>query len=142
MTNYTAIVEVANKEHHDKIDAQAAIEKLLPFDGVLGQHARGWWSATITVPADSLAQATTAAIALVEAAYSCEAIACEVMPFDEWNARRTWPKELPELVSVTEAAVALGVSRQRVLQRINEKTLPATKIGRDYGIPRSALGGG
>lgn len=139
MTEYTATVEVANKKPLAQVDTLTAIDKLMPFDGAIGQHARGWWSATISVTADSLAQATTAAIALVEAAYSCEALSCEVMPFDEWDARRGWPTEIPELVSVTEAALALGISRQRVLQRINEKTLPATRIGRDYAIPRAAL---
>lgn len=45
----------------------------------------------------------------------------------------------PELVSVAEAAELLGISRQRVLQKINAHQLPATRVGRDYAIPRTAL---
>ena len=43
------------------------------------------------------------------------------------------------LLSVSEAANHLGVSRWRVNQLINEKRLPAQKIGRSYVIKESDL---
>lgn len=139
MKKYTATVEVANRQSHEEVDVLGAIDKLIGFDGAVGQHPRGWWSATVTVEAETLTQATTIAVALVEAAYGCEALSCEVMPTREWTARQGWPGELPELVSVAEAAMALGISRQRVLQKINEKTLPAEKVGATWVIPAAAV---
>ena len=47
--------------------------------------------------------------------------------------------QIPELVSVTEAAAALGVTRQAVLQRIESGSLPATRIGTAWAVPRSAV---
>lgn len=44
-----------------------------------------------------------------------------------------------KLLSVSEAANYLGVSRWRVNQLINEKRLPAQKIGRSYVIKESDL---
>ncbi|MCW2751716.1 MAG: hypothetical protein JWR83_2826, partial [Aeromicrobium sp.] len=52
--------------------------------------------------------------------------------------REGW-EPVPDLVSVTEAAQLLGVTRQAVLDRINRKTLPAEKVGREYVIPRLAV---
>lgn len=45
----------------------------------------------------------------------------------------------PQLISVSEAAEKLGISRWRINQLINEKRLPAKKIGRAYVIKESDL---
>ncbi len=42
-------------------------------------------------------------------------------------------------VSVAQAAELLGITRQAVLKRIHAGRLPATKVGRAYVVPRSAL---
>lgn len=83
-------------------------------------------------------QAIAAGILVVEAAFRAEAIACEALTESEFDIRQGWAS-VPDLVSVSQAAELLGVSRQRVLQRINEKNSPATQVGRDYVIPRSAV---
>jgi excisionase family DNA binding protein len=44
-----------------------------------------------------------------------------------------------ELVSVAQAAELLGITRQAVLKRIRAGRLPATKVGRNYVVPREAL---
>lgn len=44
-----------------------------------------------------------------------------------------------DVVCVADAAAALGVTRQRVLQMIDEGKLPSTRFGRAHAIPRSAL---
>ena len=41
---------------------------------------------------------------------------------------------MKEFYSTTEAALLLGISRVAVLKRIKKGTLPATRIGRNYGI--------
>ena len=45
-----------------------------------------------------------------------------------------------ELISVAEAADALGITRQAVLKRIRTGRLGARKVGRNYVIPKDALG--
>ena len=112
--------------------------ELEEFRPALSNSTRGWRSATVTVPGASLRQAIATAVALVEAAYAAPAIAVEAMTEAEADVRQGWV-QTPDLVSVTQAAELLGVSRQRVLQRIRENTLPATQVGRDYVIPRSAV---
>lgn len=44
-----------------------------------------------------------------------------------------------KMLSTKDAADALGVSRNRVLQLIDQGTLKATKVGRDYVIDEGAL---
>jgi excisionase family DNA binding protein len=46
---------------------------------------------------------------------------------------------MPELVSVTEAAERLGVSRQAVLQRLASGSLPGTKVGTTWAVQERAL---
>ncbi len=75
----------------------------------------------------------------MENALGTPPIAVEVITTEEFDARQGWDSTTTDLISVREAAELLGVSRQRVLQRIADKSLPAEKVGRDYGIPRSAV---
>lgn len=133
-TTYTAIIEVAAKG----IPSDDAMEALANYHPALSTSQRGWMTAHITLPAENLAQAVTTATALVEAAYGAAAIACEVMTEAESDAREGLAP-VPDLLSVTEVALHLGVSRQAVLDRIARHTLPAKKVGREYAIPRSAL---
>lgn len=135
MEMYNAIVEVASKK---TVDVDAVMDKLEAFHASLSESARGWNTAHISLPGESLEQATAAAVAVVSAAYGAAAIACEVMTEKEFLAREGWAP-VPDLVSVTEAAELLGVSRQAVLQRISSGSLPATKIGRDHAISRAAV---
>jgi excisionase family DNA binding protein len=44
-----------------------------------------------------------------------------------------------EFVSVAQAAELLGITRQAVLKRIRTGRLPATKVGRNYIVPREAV---
>ncbi|MGH1563012.1 helix-turn-helix domain-containing protein [Mumia sp. DW29H23] len=137
MQMYNALVEVARKGLDEDFadDLIAALEHHHP---AVGESPRGWVSARISLPAESLAQASTTAVALVEAATGAAAIACEVATETEFDAREGFVSA-PELVSVTQAAESLGVSRQAVLDRIARRTLPATKVGRDYVIPAEAI---
>jgi len=141
MTMYNAAVEVATRQATTEAALDAAMERLSPFHASVGVGPRGWASARISLLGETLAQAAAAAVALVEAAFDgAPALVAEVMTEAEFDIREGW-QTLPELVSVTEVAQLLGVSRQRVLQRIEAKTLPATRVGRDWVIARAALGG-
>ncbi len=45
----------------------------------------------------------------------------------------------PHLLSVTEVAARLGITRQAVLLRIKSGSLPAHRIGRMWAIPATAI---
>lgn len=138
MQNYNITIEVDDVAPLTGDDVDRITDELAAFSPALGHSVRGFRSATITTPAASVRQAAAAAVALVEAAFAADAIVCEVMTEAEADIRQGWTPA-PELVSVTEAAHLLGVSRQRVLQRIAEHTLLATRVGRDYVLPRAAV---
>lgn len=138
MEMYNATIDVANRDELDDDAIDTAMARLEQFHPAIGGSPRGWRSAIISLPAENLAQATIAAVAVVEAAFGAPALAAEVMTTAEFDARQGWAP-VPDLVSVSEAAELLGVSRQRILQRIEAKTLPASRVGRDWVIPRSAV---
>ena len=139
MKIYSAYVELEDRRPLDAGDVDQALEQLQEYHGSVGMSPRGWRFAQLSVPGETLTQATSTAAAVAAAALGgAGAIAVEVLTEDEFGAREGWVP-LPELVNVTKAAELLGVSRQRVLQRINEKSLPGEKIGRDYAIPVTAI---
>lgn len=114
MKMYNAAVEVATKNvDEDHIDE--LMGTLATYHVAVGQSARGWLEARISLPAESLAQACATAAAVVETATGSAAIACEVMTEDEFAAREGFTIE-PDLVSAAQAAEILGVSRERVRQ--------------------------
>lgn len=136
MQMYTATVEVAAKNS----DIHHALEVVKHHHGSVGQSIRGNDQAIISLPAESMVQACAAALAIIGQALPAEPIACEVLTTAEHDARMGWPAAATaDVVSVTEAAELLGVSRQRVLQLLEAHDLPGTKVGRGWTIPRSAV---
>ena len=135
---FSAWVEVDRRTEPTSRELDRVMDALKHHHPSLSTSPRGYLGAQISVPAEHLAQAASTAIILVSAAYGAPGIACEVLTEAEHYAREGW-EVVPDLLSVTDTALALGVSRQAVLQRINAKTLPASKIGRDYAIPRTAV---
>lgn len=134
MLMYNAVVETATKNY----DTDAVLEQLQTFHASLSQSPRGWATARVSLPAESLSQACTIATTVVAAAYGADAIACEVMTETEFDAREGFVP-VPELIGATDAAELLGVSRQRVQQLAEAGTLPATKVGRSLVFPRPAV---
>jgi hypothetical protein len=83
MQKYAATVEVATKDY----DGDAVMSHLEGFNTALGFSPRGWASATLTVPADSLYQAASIAVVVVANAFGVEAIACVILTERERDAR-------------------------------------------------------
>ena len=145
MRDYNAPVEVAHRPDPYAVDADFGddvIDRLLAASPAIGISERGWMDVTITRPANSLLDASATALALVKAATGHEPVSVEVMPTAEFDKRNGISYPMPDLVSVSEAAQILGVSRQAVLDRITRKTLPATKVGREYAIQRASVAKG
>lgn len=135
MTSYNATMELAARVSEKT--SSALIEHLADYHPAAGRGISGRQEVTITLQAENLRQAISTALAVVAAA-GFEPWSVQVLPTDEFDRRRDLPP-LPELLSVTEAAAELGVSRQAVQQRIDAGSLPAQKIGSAYAIPRSAV---
>lgn len=137
MKMHTITVELDARDVTED-QAEQLLTSLQQLHPAVGNSARGWLEVTITIPAEHVGQAVTLAIAAIEQAAGHPTIAVTAMTEEEADAREGF-ETLPDLVTVTEAAQILGVSRQAVLDRISRHTLPATKIGRDYAIARGAL---
>lgn len=137
MKMHTITVEIDERKLNEEL-AEELVEGLAHIHPAVGQSDRGWVSITVSLPAEHVSQAIALALAAVEQVAGRGVVAVTGMTEEESDAREGW-ETLPELVSVTEAADALDVSRQAVLDRISRGTLPATKIGRDYAIPRAAV---
>ena len=133
MTMYNAEVTVRTKLDVALLDALDGYHPALDHDAPKG-HVR----AIISLPAETLRQAITTALAVVEAAANGPATAVEVLTSDEFDAREGL-EPLPELVSVTQAAQQLGVTRQAVLERLERGTLPGSKVGSTWVIRQAAL---
>lgn len=134
MAEFNARIEYQTREDID----DALLEALTEYGPATGRAERGWVEVYITVPATTLRQAFSTALAVAEAAVQVPVLAVEVLPTAEFDARNGLAP-LPELVSVTEAAALLGVSRQAVLQRLESGSLPGRKVGNAWVIQRPAL---
>lgn len=118
-------------------DIDHHIETLSAYRVAVSNPRAGEGQIILTIPADTLTQAiqTTQAIA-ASAGITINAITIETTERFDTLANDI---PMPTLVSVTEAAQLLGVSRQAILQRITAHTIPATKIGDTWAIPRAAI---
>jgi excisionase family DNA binding protein len=134
MTRYNARIEYATREPVD----DHLIHALIDYHPATGRSPRGWAEVTITLPSESLRQATVTALALAEAALAVDVLALEVLPTDEFDARLGLTP-LPEIVSVTEAAEKLGVSRSAVLKRLESGSLPGQKAGSTWVVRADAV---
>jgi len=133
---YNAIVEL--DEPHDEHRAEQLVDGLVDYHVAVGRSLQGRLEATITLPAEGLRQAVTTALHVVAAAAGAPPRAIEVLPTGDFDARHGLAP-VPEQLSVPEVAAELGTSRQAVLQRIEAGTLPATKVGRTWVVPRAAV---
>lgn len=138
MKMYNAAIEVATKKKLTEDQLDDAMDRLADYHGSVALSARGYPTGRISLPAESLTQATSTAVTLVQAALGGVAIAAEVLTEEEFLARQGWAP-MPEVVSTAEAAEILGVSTARVRERIRDKSLPATQVGREYVIQRTAV---
>lgn len=142
MKNYTALVEVSKRGNPTADEVDAVMDRLAGYPVSLSVTPRGYRAARITLPADNLAAASTAALLAVTHGYGMTldgAIYIEVMSEAEADLREG-TLEVPDLIGATEAAQILGVSPQRVRQMIEEGKLAAHRVGeRSFALVRSEV---
>lgn len=130
-TDYNAIVDLGVREPADEI-----LDALADYHPALIGGRRGTIVAIITLPAENLRQATLTALAVTTAAIGREPFGVHVMTTADFDAY--WAGDGEE-ISVQEAAQILGVTASAVRQRLSAGTLPGTRKGRDWRLPRQAI---
>lgn len=132
MHEHNARIEVSRRDIADAW-AERVVDALAGYGPAVSRGPTGCAEVIITVPATDLRQAFITACALARDATESEVVAAEVMTTAEWD-RRHGLEPLPELLSVTQVADALGVSRQAVLQRLESGSLSGVKVGNAWVI--------
>lgn len=114
------------------------VDALAAFSAAASISDRGRVEVVITIPGDTLPQAVQAGLAVLTSA-GLDPVRIEAMATAEWDASNGVTDRVPELLSVTDVATMLGLTRQGVLHRIRTGDLPAKKVGREYAIPADAV---
>ena len=116
-------------------EAEQIVDELDEWHPAVGTSPRGWVDVQMTVPAESLEGAIRVGVALARQFLDAEPLAVAAMTDAEFDARLGAPAMMPQLIGVTQAAEALGVTRQRVLQMVDEGKLSSTRVGNAIAIP-------
>jgi hypothetical protein len=129
---WNAVVELDQFVSDDLADE--LMDALAEYAASVGGGPHNHTLITVTVPAASIRQAFTTAVAVTEAATGSTAVGVEVLPTEDFDAR-SGLESIPALSSVQEAADVLGLSRVRVAQMVTEgKFSTARKVGGSYVI--------
>lgn len=140
-TDFNVVADVSIRRLDEPV-IDHVMDALVDYAGVISRAPDGRTQITITLPAASLRQAITTALSVIDDAIEPAAVtAIEAMTTKEFDARSEALEfqPVPDLVSISEAAAALEVSRQAVHQRIESGSLPATRVGSTWVIPKSTL---
>lgn len=120
--SFNVIAELA------EADSDAAADQLLTdfaeFHAALAHSAFGRTELILTVEAPDLPAATSRALAALA---EWEVTSIQAMLTEDFD--RLAEMTLPALMTVTDAATALGVTRTRVQQLIDQGKLTARKVG-------------
>lgn len=117
MASWTARVEWTTPDDYDTDSLDLVHEHLAGHQAAVGREPgpEHTWSATVTLEANTLRQATATALELVEGATGERPNGVEVLPQETADLRAGFPS-IPPLVGYAEIADMLGVSRQRAAQ--------------------------
>lgn len=134
---YNAVAELGTRARLEDVGEDLVIA-LEGYHPAAGRSPFGLIEVTISLPAETLRQAVTTALAVIESATLLPVTAIEVLPTDDFD-RRNGLEPVPDLVSVSEAAAILSISRQRVLQLVDAGALPAVRVGKALALHRTAI---
>lgn len=134
MPSWTARLELDTRA----ADLDVLVDALADYEANAAHTLWGRAEVVITVPGDNLRQAITTALAVAAGSTGFDVFAVEVMPADEYAARQGYDP-VPELLSVNQAAAELGVSAQRIRQRLEAGQLGGVKVGGTWVVPRQGV---
>ncbi|MCB7135219.1 helix-turn-helix domain-containing protein [Cellulosimicrobium marinum] len=143
MTEYNARIEWRTRTTDDDPRVDELVGALIDYRPAVSRSERGWINADITLPAENLRQALSTALAIATTAGTtvladAEPLVLEVMPTTEFD-QRNGIAPVPGLVSVTDAAAQLGISRQAVLQRLKSGSLAGSKVGKTWVVQAASV---
>ncbi len=130
-TMYNAVIDVGRVEPLDEY-----LDQLDGYHAVLAGTPAGTLEVIISLPAESLRQAATTALAVVEAA-GLTPRTLDVLTSEDFDARHA--DDDGETISVAEAAELLGVTPSAVRQRLGSGSLPGRRVGRDWRLPKAGV---
>lgn len=133
MTEFNVIAELPLRKHSAE-QAGQLVDKLADFHPAIATSPLGWCEVTMTVQGETIGQAVVVASALLG-----EVVSITAMTTEEFDRRPVGVEQLGELLSATEAAAELGITRQAVQQRLEAGRLPGVKVGPQWVIPRGSL---
>ena len=110
------------------------LERFADFHAVLARSTLGRGELILSLPAEGLWQAVATLRALVE---RLDVTAVTVEASDDFDRRADI--HVPALLSVTEVAERLGITRAGVQHRIDIGSLPAVRVGNAWAIPAAAV---
>lgn len=113
---------------------------LAPYHAAMGWHpVRREVDFTLTLPGETLVQALSTAIAVVERTIRRPVLSAEVMPTGEFDRRNGFPV-LSEQMSVSEIAAQYGITRQAVLKMVQaRKFATVARVGDTWAVSRSEV---
>lgn len=121
----------------DDTELDRTLAALADYHPALAWPRPGETEVIITYPAANCRQAVTTAMAIAtQAGLDVRAITVEeTARFDKLSEEQ----EVPPLVSASQAASVLGISRQAVIQRIKVGTLHGIRVGDFWVLPKADL---
>ncbi|WP_163275316.1 helix-turn-helix domain-containing protein [Cellulomonas iranensis] len=137
MSEYTARVELTELAATPN-RLEVIVDALEGYHPAAARSLLGRIEVTISLPAAGLRQAASTAIAVVEQATGLTAVAVDVATSADHD-RALGLQPVPELLSPTQVAKRLDISRQAVLQRLAARTLPGIRVGDAWAVPVSAV---
>lgn len=138
MEYWNVVIEFNHHYEDDGVD-EDILDAFMDWHAVVASAANRNIEVTISVVAEDMRQACLQSLALLSMHDSLpDACRIDVMRSSEYDKLNGFVP-VPSLVSVTEAAAILGVSRQRVLQLIHEGSLNGMKVGNGWAVSRAEV---
>jgi excisionase family DNA binding protein len=139
MTHFTLYIELDTRNPApEKIEGLRDLAEQGKLHPAVGTSVRGYLDATVTLQADSLQQAVFVGVATVQQLAGATALRVDAMTEAEFDAR-LGEVPIPELIGVTDASKILGLSRQRVLQMVDEGKLAGIRVGTSIALTRAEV---
>lgn len=132
---YNATVELA--EPADTLAGDRGgdlLQRFADYHAVLARSTLGRAELILSLPAEGIWQAAGTIRRLVEDLTATRIVLETSADFDLRSE-----SDIPALLSVTEAAHRLGITRAGVQRRIENGTLPAVRVGTTWAIPATAV---
>lgn len=139
MMDYWNVVVEFNHIYQDDDFDDELIDVFADWHVVVGESDSRRVEATVSIPAENLRQACLVVFALLSSHDSFPDVAkLSAMRSSEYDKMHGFTP-VPPMLSVTEAAALVGVTRQRILQMIKEGTLHGVKVGNSWALTRAEI---